>query len=102
MRFFISISLLPSLSGFPFLPALLFGMRKEEKMVRVRATEKFERIIDGAIGRPRRKGEEWEVDEARAEHLVKHGVAELVNIVEPEEPQVEKIEKPKRGRKKKS
>lgn len=68
-------------------------------MVRVRATKKFEGLIDGAIGRTRKEGEEWEVDEARAEHLAKHGVA--IILEEPKEP--EEVKEPKkRGRKKKN
>lgn len=63
-------------------------------MPRVKATEKFEHIIDGAIGRPRQTGEEWEVDQERADHLVKHGVAVIVDEVV--------LEKPKRSAKKKS
>ena len=76
-------------------------------MPRVRATDKFETLIDGAIGRPRRKGEEWEVDKARADHLVAHGVAIIVSdetqevVIDQSENAVE-LEKPKkRGRKKK-
>lgn len=77
-------------------------------MPRVQATEKFETIIDGAIGRPRRKGEEWEVDKARADHLVAHGVAIIVFdetqevIIDNKENAVE-LEKPKKsGRRKKN
>lgn len=76
-------------------------------MVRVRATKEFESLIDGAIGRPRKEGEEWEVDQARADHLVAHGVAVIVpqKIAEVADKIMEEdivLEKPKRGRKKKS
>lgn len=77
-------------------------------MPRVQATEKFETLIDGAIGRPRHRGEEWEVDKARADHLVAHGVAIIVFdetqevVIDNNENAVE-LEKPtKRGRKKKN
>lgn len=73
--------------------------------MKVRALKKFESIIDGAIGRKRREGEVWEVDQERAEHLIRHGVAELVELdpVEVSEPAKEpEPEKPKRGRKKKA
>lgn len=66
--------------------------------MKVRATKQFESIIDGAIGRPRKEGEEWEVDQERAFHLVEHGVAVIVE----EKAEVIEEEKPKkRGRKKK-
>ena len=66
-------------------------------MVRVRALKAFESVSDGAIGRPRREGEEWECHPDRAAWLVLNKVAEYV----PEDEQDIIVEKPKRGRKKK-
>lgn len=73
-------------------------------MPKVRATEKFESIIDGAIGRPRHRGEEWEVDWARANHLAAHGVAVIISEVVEDNPEnTIELEKPKKsGKKKKS
>lgn len=66
--------------------------------MKVRATKEFEKIQDKTVGRIRIAGEEFEVDEARAELLKSHNLIEII-IEEPkEEP---KVEKPKRKTRKK-
>lgn len=79
-------------------------------MVRVRATDKFIRTNtkDGEVNKFRYYGEEWEVNEARAEMLVSKGFCVYVKdepheVVEVEPlPKEEAKETKKRGRKKKS
>lgn len=77
-------------------------------MAKVKALQSFEFCIDMEVGRCRKNGEEWECTQERAEELVRHGYAV---IVEPSEPQpvvvakpeeIEEVKKPKRGRPKKS
>ena len=78
-------------------------------MVRVRATDKFIRTNtkDGEVNKFRYYGEEWEVNEARAEMLVSKGFCVYVEEprtveVELPEKETEAQEPKKRGRKKKS
>lgn len=54
--------------------------------MKVRANKNFESIIDATIGRVRKAGEEWEVNEQRAKLLLDH---KLVSIVEEPKEQVE-------------
>lgn len=63
--------------------------------MRVKAKEKFQRVIDVTIGRKRVIDEEWDVDEERGRFLQLHGYVDII-----EEPKEEKEPK-KRGRKKK-
>lgn len=74
-------------------------------MVKVRATDKFvkERVADATTGKVRLQGEEWEVNEDRANLLIGRGFC--VRVEEPhavEELAEVKAEPKKRGRKKKA
>ena len=80
--------------------------------MKVIARHEFENIIDATIQRPRRAGEVFDVDEARANLLLEHhlievlpqeikgkvvGVVEDIEIVEKAEPKAEiKVKKPRK------
>lgn len=75
-------------------------------MKKVKANAKWGNLIDGATGKRRRLGEMWEVDDLRAEHLLKHGVVEIVEemqdkrIVKVEDERPVELPKPKKTTKK--
>lgn len=58
------------------------------------ALKKFETINDKTINRPRKEGEIFEVDEARAKLLISNAVAKIY-----EEPEQEVKEEPKEPKK---
>ena len=75
--------------------------------MKLRALKSFEKIIDGSIGRPRKNGEIFEVDQKRAELLLSHKLVEIVPELKAEEPPVtpmveEKQEEPKKKRTRKT
>ena len=76
-------------------------------MAKVKALQSFEFCIDMEVGRCRKNGEEWECSQERAEELVRHGYAVIVQssekpVVKAQPEEIEEIKKPKRGRPKKS
>lgn len=65
--------------------------------MKVKANKSFERITDLTIGRPRKDGEIFEVDESRAKVLLDRN---LVSVVEEKEEVKEKAKEDKKTAKK--
>ena len=79
---------------------LVFLFSERGKM-KVRAKQGFEFITDSTIGRVRKNGEIFEVDEDRAKLLLKHDLIEVIEEAKEEEPKVEiKDQTPKKTKKK--
>lgn len=48
--------------------------------MKVKANKNFENMIDKTVGRKRKEGEIFEVDEARANLLLKHNLVEFIKV----------------------
>ena len=69
--------------------------------MKVKALKKFETIKDKTINRVRKEGEVFEVDEKRAELLLKNELIEIINEIKEEvEEAVEEKPKKKSAKKK--